>query len=70
MNITTDSDNFIIQCYYRGFKDELYGTTSTIDGEIALKVYKLGALHASIGKEFPSIDYLSISEILSQIKDI
>ena len=53
------SDKQIISWYMQGFNDELYGTTSTIEDDVALNAYKLGALHAIVGDDVRGVDYLS-----------
>lgn len=63
------SDNEIMFWYMKGFNDELYGTTSTIDDELSLKAYNLGATHAIVGDDIRSVDYLTNEEILNMIKN-
>ena len=55
---------------FERFKDELNGT-STVESDNSLenKAYKLGALHAEIGDDVRSVDYLSEEEILYIIKN-
>lgn len=63
-------DKELLKWYMKGFKDELNGT-STVESDNPLenKAYKLGALHAEIGDDVRSVDYLSEEEILYIIKN-
>lgn len=63
------SDSDILKYYMKGFNDELNGTLSIVDDDIALHSYKLGALHAIIGDDVRYVDYLSAEQILDIIKN-
>ena len=64
------NDKEILSYYMQGFNDELYGTTSTVIGDVLLKAYKLGASHAIIGDDVRCVDYLSDQDILDLIKNM
>lgn len=66
MNMLNDKE--LLEWYWKGWNDELDGTTSTIENKYAIKAYKLGALHAYVGDDVTSIDLLSNAEILDMIK--
>ena len=53
----------------KGFRDELDGSTGTPPDGLGTSAYKLGALHAVIGDDVKSVDYLSDEEIVKMIKD-
>jgi len=58
----------LLYYYFRGWKDELYGTTSTVPEDILItKAYNIGASHAVLGDEVKSVYYLSDEEILKII---
>jgi hypothetical protein len=58
----------LLYYYFRGWKDELYGTTSTVPEDLLItKAYNMGANHAILGDEVKSADYLSDEEILKMI---
>ena len=64
------SDEEILNWYFSGFNDELLGSSSTIPNELLLqKAYSLGALHALVGDDVRSVDYLEEEEILKMIKN-
>ena len=63
------SDQNLLDWYMKGFKDELNGSSSVIsDHELENKAYRLGALHALVGDDVRSVDYLPKEEILKEIK--
>lgn len=58
----------LLYYYYRGWKDEMYGSSSTLPEDVLInKAYNLGAAHALIGDDVRSVDYLSDEEILKII---
>jgi len=58
----------LLYYYFRGWKDELYETTTTVPLDVLItKAYNTGANHAILGDEVKSIDYLSDEEILKII---
>ena len=62
-------DASLIKCYHKGFSDELDGSSSIVsDDDVENNAYKLGALHAIVGDDVRSVDYLSDEEILKLIK--
>jgi hypothetical protein len=62
-------DEELLTCYMKGFKDELYGTSTEVyDVELKNRAYRLGAQHAIIGDDVRSVDYLTNEEILKMIK--
>lgn len=64
------TDKSLLEWYMKGFNDELKGTSSTVsDHEIENRAYGLGALHAVVGDDVRSVDYLSDEEILKLIKN-
>lgn len=58
------TDERLLELYMQGFRDELNG--QKIDTKDS--AYNLGALHAILGDEVTSIDYLSDEQILEKIK--
>lgn len=59
----------LLDAYCQGFKDELRGSSSEVLSDaLANKAYSLGALHALVGDDIRSVDYLSETEILNMIK--
>ena len=63
------TDEIIMEWYWKGFTDELFGTSSTeSEDSILNKPYKLGLLHAWAGEVDKSFDKLSNEEILILIK--
>lgn len=63
------TDKKLLEWYYKGFKDELWGSTTTESNEpIENVAYRLGAAHAIIGDDIRDVDYLSKKEILKLIK--
>lgn len=62
-----ESDKTLLEYYIKGFRDELNGTSSVApEGEL-LKAYSLGVLHAIVGDDVRSVDYLTDEEILQLI---
>lgn len=61
----------LLKWYERGFDNELKG--EFVQGLESLrlceKAYLLGAVHAIVGDEVPSVDELSDKEILQMIKN-
>lgn len=70
-NITGDSNLYCV--YLEGFSDELQGRKNctyynNVDPLFG-KAYNLGALHAIIGDDCRSVDYLSFDEIIKMIRN-
>ena len=64
-----NDDQIILEWYWKGFTDDLFGTSSAeSDNPILNKAYKLGVLHAWAGDIDKSLDKLTNDEILTQIK--
>lgn len=64
-------DTELLYYYFRGWKDEMYGSSSTLPEDMLInKAYSLGASHAFIGDDVRSADYLSDEEILKMIYDV
>jgi hypothetical protein len=63
------SNEKLLEGYLLGFKDELRGTSSVVPDGIISKAYKLGALHAIVGDDVRSVDYLTNEEILKLIRN-
>ena len=64
-----ESDDTLLEYYMKGFRDELNGTSSTVQDGILLKSYQLGVIHAMVGDDVRSVDYLTNEEILTMIKN-
>jgi len=64
-----ESDETLIESYQKGFRDEINGSSSTVQDGILLKSYQLGVLHALVGDDVRSVDYLTNEEILTMIKN-
>ena len=65
--LTTDKE--LLQLYYKGFSDEMNGTSSIErDKPIEVRAYEIGANHAMLGDEVRSFDSLSEEQILKIIK--
>ena len=62
-------DEELLKWYIKGFHDELWsGVTPESDIELENKAYKLGRIHAIVGDDCRSVDYLTDEEILDLIK--
>ena len=61
------TDKELLIWYYKGFDDELKGSTSVVT-EQALPAYKLGAVHAELGDDSDIVDSLTEDQILEIIK--
>lgn len=58
----------LLYYYFRGWKDELYGSSSVVPEDVLItKAYNIGANHAILGDEIRIVDYLSDKEILKKI---
>ena len=58
----------LLYYYFRGWKDELYGSSSVVPEDVLItKAYNMGANHAILGDEVKNVDYLSDEEILKMI---
>lgn len=65
--MTTDKE--LIQAYYKGWEDELYGSSSVVPNDILItKAYITGANHAVLGDDVRSFDSLTEERILKIIK--
>jgi len=64
----TDKD--ILKIYLEGFRNELDGKfdQSKVNPNVDGRAYNLGALHAIVGDDCRSVDYLSDEQILKIIK--
>jgi hypothetical protein len=63
-------DREILTWYFYGFNDELNKKSRIMDcTSIKQKAYKIGARHAFIGDDMPSLDYMTDAETLKIIKD-
>jgi hypothetical protein len=66
----TQEDREILTWYFYGFNDELNKKSRLMDcNSIQHKAYIIGARHAFIGDDMPSIDYMTDAETLNIIKD-
>ena len=58
------TDDEILEWYLKGFKDELYGTTSDVsDKFIERQAYKVGVAHALYGDDVSSFDKMTNEEV-------
>ena len=58
----------LLHIYHQGFNDSLKGCFDNFyKDELDFKAYELGDLHARLGDDVRSFDYLSDSEILNEI---
>ena len=63
-------DEVLLDYYVKGFHDELWGTSRAVPIDVEITTaYDLGCLHAIVGDDVRSVDYLSNEEILKQIKN-
>lgn len=63
------TDDDLLDWYMKGFKDELWGTSTIESDENLCNIaYSLGSQHAIIGDDVRSIDLLTRTEILTLIK--
>lgn len=66
----TEEDKEILTWYFYGFNDELKSSTNRISNiEINNTAYKVGSMHASLGDDMPTIDYMTDYETLKIIKN-
>ncbi len=66
----TQEDREILTWYFYGFNDELKSSTNRISNiEINNIAYKVGSIHASLGDDMPTIDYMTDEETLKIIKN-
>jgi hypothetical protein len=66
----TQQDKELLKWYYLGFHHELGRKTKTTPEDPILNVaYRLGTVHAIIGDDIPSIDYLTDKETIQLIKE-
>ncbi len=67
----SEEDRILLQVYMWGFNDELTGLPIVIhDDKLDQRAYNLGRLHARIGDDIRSIDYLSNEELLKLIQEL
>lgn len=67
----TVKDTELLEWYNQGWKDEMYGSSSTVpEDRLINKAYNLGAAHALLGDDIRSVDYLLDEEILKMIYDV
>jgi hypothetical protein len=66
----TQEDREILTWYFYGFNDELKSSTNRISNiEINNIAYKVGFMHARLGDDMPTIDYMTDEETLKIIKN-
>lgn len=66
----TQQDKELLKWYYLGFHHELGGKAKTPPEDQILNVaYGLGVVHAIIGDDIPSIDYLTDKQTIELIKE-
>lgn len=64
------NDKELLKIFMKGFHDELHSTLIDPCGtQLEINAYKLVALHAIVGDDVRSIDYLSDEQILNDIKN-
>lgn len=69
------NDKELLEYYMQGFKDELYVKDCLVFNgvnkadKLQKIAYELGRIHAIIGDDIRSIDYLTEEEILKRIKN-
>lgn len=66
------TDNKLLYLYRKGFDDELDGlfNESFVGSELEIRAYNVGSIHAILGDEVKSVDYLSEKEIIKLIRDV
>ena len=62
------TDKSLLELYTQGFEDELDGKF-TLKEDAEKRAYDLGRLHALVGDNARSVDYLTEEEILNLIKN-
>ncbi len=63
------SDEELLGCYMHGFDDELDNELEQkFDNPLMNKAYNMGRLHALVGDDCRSVDYLSNQEIINRIR--
>ena len=66
----TEEDKRLLHWYFYGFNDELSGKDRNMDATNAQTVaYLVGGMHARLGDDIPSLDYMSDAETLNIIKN-
>lgn len=64
------NDEKLLEHYMWGFTDELDSKPSPVfDDEQLTNAYKLGRVHALVGDDVRSVDYLSNQEIINLINN-
>ncbi len=66
----TEEDKQLLHWYFYGFNDALSGKDRNMDATNAQVVaYLVGGMHARLGDDLPSLDYMSDAETLNIIKN-
>jgi hypothetical protein len=66
----TEEDKQLLHWYFYGFNDELGGKNRNMDATDAqIVAYKVGGMHARLGDDIPSLDYMSDAETLNIIRN-
>ena len=66
----SEEDKILLQVYLWGFNDELTGLPIVIHvDKLDQRAYNLGRLHAIVGDDVRSVDYLTNEELLKKIKE-
>jgi hypothetical protein len=66
----TEEDKQLLHWYFYGFNDALSGKDRNMDATNAQVVaYLVGGMHARLGDDIPSLDYMSDAETLNIIKN-
>jgi hypothetical protein len=66
----TEEDKRLLHWYFYGFNDALSGKNRNMDATDAqIVAYKVGGMHARLGDDIPSLDYMSDAETLNIIKN-
>lgn len=66
----TQEDRELLTWYFYGYNDQLIKKSRILDcSSIQKKAYNIGARHAMIADDDPTLDYLTDSETLEIIKD-
>lgn len=64
------NDKELLTWYFKGFNDELKGRSRHLNcDDLEKKAYSIGAFHAKLGDNMPSIDYMTDKEVLDLIKE-
>lgn len=64
-----EEDKVLLRWYFYGFNDSLSGKSRVMDATNAQMIaYKVGDMHARLGDDLPSLDYMSDAETLNIIR--